>query len=109
MRTVLACLVVVALGMHTDAEAFRVVGVGTSSCGTWTVHRRALTSPEWFTDSAWVAGFLSGIGFVGEGGDDPLHGLDANAVDAWIDNYCQANPLDDIETAAEHFYRAHPH
>ena len=87
MRIVLACLVIVAAGtLPTTGEASRIIGVGTSSCGTWIANRRAPKQPDWFIDSAWVAGFLSGIGYVGADGDDPLHGLDANAVDAWIDN-----------------------
>ncbi len=37
---------------------------------------------------------------------DPLH---AKGVWAWIDNYCQAHPIEMITTAAEAFNRAHPH
>ena len=47
-----------------------------------------------YMNEQWVTGFLSGIGFVGEDGADPLKGLDGNAVHAWIDNYCHAHPLE---------------
>ena len=60
-------------------------------------------------DSAWVLGFLSGIGFVHTNGDDPLDGMDAQGVWAWIDNYCQAYPIKYISDAAAAFYFAHPH
>jgi hypothetical protein len=59
-----------------------------------------------------VLGFLSGIGYEGGEDVDPLHGMDAKgvwAVWAWIDNYCQAYPLEAITTAAKAFDRAHPH
>jgi hypothetical protein len=60
------------------------------------------------SDENWVTGFLSGVGFVGEYGADPLNGMDADGVWAWIDNYCSANPIKDIADAAGQFYFAHP-
>jgi hypothetical protein len=38
-----------------------------------------------------------------------LNGVDAQGVWAWIDNYCHANPLDEVSGAAEAFVNAHPH
>jgi len=65
-----------------------------SSCGTWIAmrrDRRALGGEQW------VLGFLSGVGFLGVAdGWNLLKGVDANGVWAWIDNYCQANPLKDL-------------
>jgi hypothetical protein len=43
---------------------------------------------------AWVVGFLSGVGFVGQNGDDPSDGVDADGIWAWIDNYCRAHPIE---------------
>jgi hypothetical protein len=57
---------------------------------------------------SWVMGFLSGIGFERSPEVEPLHGIDADGVWAWIDNYCQANPLKDIAVAAAAFRFAHP-
>ena len=56
-----------------------------------------------------LTGFLTAIGWVGQDGADPLEGVDAAAVFAWIDNYCSAHPLDQIVIGAEQFSRAHPH
>ena len=39
---------------------------------------------------------------------DPLNGVDAFAVWAWIDNYCRAHPLDTIQKASVEFVMAHP-
>ena len=50
-------------------------------------------------DSDWVNGYLTGR-------QDGAFGLterqvsDVNARDVWIDNYCQANPLDILTDAA---------
>ena len=31
------------------------------------------------------------------------HRIDADAISAWMDNYCQAHPLDSIAKAADQF------
>jgi hypothetical protein len=60
-------------------------------------------------ERGWLLGFLSGIGYVNRDGDDPLDGVDAEGVWAWIDNYCRSYPIQKIGDAAAAFYRAHPH
>jgi hypothetical protein len=60
------------------------------------------------TKANWVLGFLSGIGFVNANQSDPLHGLDAEAVQAWLDTYCRNYPLDPIINAAKGLYFKHP-
>lgn len=60
-------------------------------------------------DESWVLEFLSGVGWETVAGRNPLHRVDFNAVAGWIDNYCQANPLQGISDAAEAFVKAHPH
>jgi hypothetical protein len=111
MRIVVAGLVIIATGLceAPPAAAYKLIGAGVDSCGTWTADRRLPQSFAAAQDEQWVLGFLAGIGFVGQGGDNPLDGLDADAVWAWFDNYCQANPLLHISQAAAAFYGAHPH
>jgi hypothetical protein len=72
------------------ANAYTSIGQGTLSCGIWTAWRRTsgALGPE-----QWVLGFLSGIGAAGRAGDDPLDGMDAEGVWAWIDIYCSIHPL----------------
>jgi hypothetical protein len=111
MRIVLACLVVMTdlSASSNRAAAFSLIGPGVASCGTWTAHRRNQGAVPSLADQAWVVGFLSGIGYVGRNAADPLNDVDAEAVWAWVDNYCKVNPLDTIAKAAEEFYWAHPH
>jgi len=75
------------------------------SCGTWTVDRRSNEELA-MLDLCWVLGFLTSIGYNGLG--DPLNGVDAEGVGGWVDNYCQAHPIDEIVDAAQAFYRVHP-
>lgn len=110
MRIVLLCLVAVGLivGPRTG-KAYVMIGAGVDSCGTWTADRRSPNSAAALQDGQWVLGFLSGIGYEGRDDVDPLQGLDAQAVWAWTDNYCRAEPLLNISDAAKAFYKAHPH
>jgi hypothetical protein len=74
------------------------------SCGTWTADRRQRSGGA-LQDEQWVLGFLSGVGYEGY---DPLNGMDAEGVWAWIDNYCREHPIEQIIAAAEAFKSAHP-
>jgi hypothetical protein len=84
---------------------YNLVGMGTISCGTWTALRRQGRAqlPE-----QWILGFLSGVGYESGGRSNPLNGVDADAVWAWMDNYCHANPLVSISKASAAFDATHP-
>ena len=110
MRIALACLVVAIglLGQPRHTSGFMVIGSGVRSCGAWTADRRYPDSIAALMDEQWILGFLTGSGDATPGDADPLHGVDAEAVWAWVDNYCRANPLDKIIRAGEAFFREHP-
>jgi hypothetical protein len=116
----LLLLTVLSVGLMagvTEAQAYVMTGSGTVSCGSWSAHRReydpggksTIGSQKSMDESAWVLGFLSGIGFIHTNGADPLDGVDADGVWAWIDNYCQAHPIENVGQAAAAFYSIHPH
>lgn len=86
-------------GTHTLA------GEGILSCGTWTKVRRDRREG---LDAQWILGFLSGVAHY-DGSLDPMHGVDAEGVFGWIDNYCRAHPIEQIVTASAAFIFAHPH
>jgi hypothetical protein len=104
-RCLLLAILAVTLSGGTT-EAYQLLGPGGASCGTWTADRRTGLHQ---IDLAWVLGFLTAVGYIGVDNLDPLQGLDANAVAAWIDSYCQQHPLQDIDAAAQAFLHAHPH
>jgi hypothetical protein len=87
-----------------------------SSCGAWTAASLAPKTEEihfrilgW-----WLQGFLSGVGVTHGLAPDglpyyPLKGMDSPGVFAWIDNYCKAHPIENIDDAGWAFVVAHPH
>jgi hypothetical protein len=83
---------------------YAIMGAGLEYCGAWTEARQqnAAELPE-----HWLLGYLSGIGSESVSGTDPLKSMDAEAVFAWVDNYCRAHPLDTIERAGGSFARQH--
>lgn len=107
VKPVLIRMILASVLMTSAAQAqeYRAIGVGTMSCGSWTAARRT-QGADAFALQQWVAGFLSGIGYQGPG--NPLNGVDAEGVWAWIDNYCRSHPLDKIRMAAEAFDTEHP-
>lgn len=74
-----------------------IMGAGTQSCGFWTrwSKERGMMSNVLF---AWVQGFISRASYSRL--TDLLRGRDADGLQAWVDNYCAAHPLDTIELAA---------
>jgi hypothetical protein len=63
------------------------------SCGEWVVNREKSTTLA-LGNSAWLLGYLSGIG-VGSG-KDFLSGNDNASLYQWMDHYCRTNPLRDV-------------
>nr|WP_294516240.1 hypothetical protein [uncultured Rhodopila sp.] len=110
MKTFAVCLAVVACSAAASpARAYHESGAGVDSCATWTADRGNPAGPPALQDEQWVLGFLTGIGFAGSDEDDPLNGVAAPAVWAWIDSYCKQHPADKLVTAARAFFKSHPH
>lgn len=85
-------------------DKFSILGEGTTSCGEW-LDKRHETSRV-IPEAAWVLGFLTAASqyHVAAAGNI-AHGLDGSGVDHWIDNYCDAHPLDNIDAAASALVR----
>jgi hypothetical protein len=102
-----AALTVATLVIADHALGYALLGNGALSCQAWTDARRDPHSPETPLSEQWVVGFLSGIGSMVLGELDPLRGLQAGSVYAWVDNYCGAHPSETIEAAARVFIQQH--
>jgi hypothetical protein len=102
MRFLLPIALAVALISSAKASDYAIAGGGLSLCGAWTTARRDRQAIGF---EEWVAGFLSGFGDLAASVPipemDPLRGLNTQTVRAWVDNYCQAHPLERIVQAAE--------
>jgi hypothetical protein len=81
MKSLVTCLILAAVLMIGDvatardtALTSRMMGLGSSSCGSWTASARDFVPDRLGTEggilhigrSQWVAGFLSGVGFRGK-------------------------------------------
>ncbi len=106
----LAALIAAATSMLLPGHAagYAMLGIGGSSCETWTATRRVPLGPDAAMEQQWVVGFLSGIGSMVLGELDPLRGLDADAVYAWLDGYCRNHPAETVEAGARVFIQEHP-
>ena len=90
---------VVASAAKPDGS-YHIFGGGT--CGAYIAHSRS--QPGGDTNShaliLWVQGYLTAyINFVAPDGDITA-GTDYEGVTLWVDNYCQAHPLDGLADAA---------
>ena len=75
-----------------------VIGAGGNSCGTWTNEKN---TPLRLEDEAWVVGYFSAVNRYAMGSDGFLtRTTDGRGLIAWMDNYCEANPLNQIEAGA---------
>lgn len=85
---------------HAQSGHYMVVGIGISSCGHWTEVRK-LGADSWpaMNIASWVAGYVTAINRVKAG--SIVGRADVEAIDAWIDNYCAAHPLDDVAKATD--------
>jgi len=87
------------------AEVRQMIGLGSSqTCGTWTAERKksehGSMTPMASGIAAWSLGFLSGINLVNKS-SNLLETVDAEAIWAWLDNYCAAHPLDKVVAGLE--------
>jgi hypothetical protein len=110
MKAFLAALAFVGGGLVAVPASGRtltvsIIGEGNESCGTWTVDRQ---SGQSLNDQAWASGFLSGeMSFYGaiKNVDVELN-TDTNGLFGWLDNYCKANPTDNLEQAVVQFWHS---
>lgn len=66
------------------------------SCGDWTTRRKAGTAQQL---EAWMLGFVSAYNAFGSATGDSAGGGNGNALLAWVDQYCEKNPLDRVPAA----------
>ena len=76
-------------------------GVGHESCGRWTEDKKT-DGPAYWQMTSWLNGYLTAYGWWVEGGSGPMsNNSSTHGPIAWVDNYCQENPLKSVAAAAE--------
>jgi hypothetical protein len=100
-RIVFVAAVLCSPSVRADDATFSNLGEGLSSCGDW-LDKRHKTPSRVIPEAAWVLGFLTAASQynVTASPKNIAHGLTVNGIEHWIDNYCAAHPLDNIDTAA---------
>jgi len=102
VATILVCQPMLACAQpaaHDQAYAYTARFIGPGSCGQWSGLRGIpITQPSKAVPLNWILGYLTGRSAAS--GRDLLGLVDIESASAWIDNYCQTNPLDMLGTAA---------
>lgn len=106
-----ACILCVAASSAAHAQGatqtkmtYPILGVGAKSCGFWTSSRALTDSPLDAAVSSWLLGYVTASNVMAnidtQRSGGLTEGMDNDAVLAWVDNYCKANPLDKIADAS---------
>ena len=98
----LAALLVISIPEPSLAKPYQDLGPGARSCGAY-AQSRATDGPQAplaDTSFFWLQGYLTAYNRYVEPDGNITVGTDAAGLQGWLDNYCQAHPLDDIDTAA---------
>jgi hypothetical protein len=101
MKTVRTVAIVGLLISSIAAGATIILGPGAASCGTW-IGDRQRNEARSQLNQAWVQGFVTARNVYKPQAEENMpKPMDSRAMVAWIDNYCDANPLKDISDAAK--------
>ena len=94
-KTQLATVMLLCLGLAAPS-AQAVETRGARSCGIWISDKANVQA---VTNEAWLVGFLTGMAV--NSGKDILKGTDNVSIILWVDNYCRANPLQNLTRAGD--------
>jgi opacity protein-like surface antigen len=99
-KLIIVAVLVCLTGPASAADAngnYTLLGAGTASCGSWTETRR---TNGYFQHSGWVQGYLTAYNAMLPGVVDLTEGIDVAGIMGWMDNYCNKNPLNNMDDTA---------
>ena len=73
---------------------------GKQWCGTWLRERHA-RSPRLHLYEIWVVKYIAGGDWADIPRPDFFAKVDAEGMLGWVDNYCRAHPINNVQRAAE--------
>ncbi len=97
--TVVALLLSVLLIGSGTAREYSVFGTATKTCGSWTEAKEANLGKRVIFHE-WINGYMTAYSLWVEDGSGPVNDSEGPGNWAWIDNYCQENPLKTVADAA---------
>ncbi len=93
------------------ATEYTVFGIVGESCGSWTVQKENAagrrSAPEYqvapgrLQFKSWLGGYLTAYSLWVEEGLGPVSNVAHVSAIAWVDNYCQENPLKHVAEAVK--------
>lgn len=75
--------------------------VGVRSCGEWFSNKSSELLKS--NQESWLLGYLSGLASVTR--KDFITGTDNSTLFQWVDDFCRAKPIEDIDSAANEIAR----
>lgn len=94
MKKIIAiCFLFISVATHAAGPMKLTMGPGTATCGKYS----SVSPDAKRVYVAWALGYMSAENFHQQ--VDFLKGTDRAAIEAAIDLYCRANPLQDVITA----------
>ncbi|MFC1776761.1 hypothetical protein ACFL3I_05380 [Pseudomonadota bacterium] len=100
-RLVLIGLITLLALVSTGAWGYTVRGAGGKSCGKY-VSEKQEGSVLHSISLNWVLGFITGVNVTQEVAGRRANlgaSFDTESIELWLENYCRANPLEDLVTA----------
>jgi hypothetical protein len=85
------------VGVEARAGASHITSLGEWSCGDWYAHKPSDPNKPSLIRSGqinWLIGYMTGL--ASASGEDILASTGTASVVLWMDNWCQANPLESI-------------
>lgn len=82
--------------LATPAHAIPVFGVSLETCGRWTAEKT--DKADRLVQMGWLGGFLSGYNLSAQA--NKTGSVDVYAALAWVDERCEAKPLQNVATTA---------
>lgn len=79
---------------------YTVQGVGLESCEIWLGERRANGPTAWYHQQ-WVLGYITAFNRWAYNGSNVAVNVGTDKLFAWLDEYCNHNPKQNLSTATE--------
>jgi hypothetical protein len=94
LKRITGALILCCLVPGVNSAEYAVLSPGSKSCDRWLQDRESFI---WVSDIFWVSGWISAAGYYDIA---DLEETDSDAMAAYLDKYCQANPLSGLADAA---------
>ncbi|MEM5382732.1 hypothetical protein VSR68_03890 [Paraburkholderia phymatum] len=93
-------VLVISSAVNCPGAAHATTAMSVPSCGQWIARKNS--SSDKATSESWLLGYLSGLATGTR--VDILRDTDYDSLMVWMDNYCNAHPLERVSGGAAQLY-----